>query len=648
MVRQSAPQVDEAGTSNPIPRPDPVATRAFDPTDRTNPLHLHPNESPALQLVTVRLEGRSNYHPWARAMEMALRSKNKLRIVDGTMVIPSELDQKYYYWDQCNTMVLSWILRAVSPTIGQSVLWINTAEGVWKDLKKRFSQQDVLRIGEIQSQIHQTKQVLPSENVTHLHIDEHIPMVSEVQPMAPSQVDIPADTQPAVPQPRKSARVRSTPTYLNDYNCQSVAVKNTSPHDISKFISYDNLSHEYKAFAGLRLVQSDYLRRTNSFLPPLVSAQSCWDSYQAVVNGFLPGFDIRTRCGFQTSWISQGCMNITTRPEFESNVSAAALSSVVSACNQSLDNNSPCATCTTSLSSLSASYLTGPSIGNVSDCTAYPSIYAAAFANRFGPTDKGTAKCLFGLDSSSPSSGSGKKKAATKNFSRVNIIGMGGYGNVYKGVLSDGSEIAVKRFKNCSLAGDASFAHEVGVIASVRHVNLVALRGYCTTTSFEGHQRIIPTLVADWAWALVRERRALDVIEDDMPELGVPAIMEKYVLVAVLCSHPQLYARPTMDQVVKMLDTDVPVPMIPERPVPLIAGIEDIERSVSSSGSGYLSTSAGYQPYAFEGNSPKAPEGNGEDSVGKGNSPKAPEGGGEDSVGRRERLKSTLQLLLDS
>lgn len=540
-------------------------------------------------------------------------------------------------------------------------------------------------------------------------------------------------------------------------------------------------------------------------------------------------------------------MNITTRPEFESNVSAAALSSVVSACNQSLDNNSPCATCTTSLSSLSASYLTGRSIGNVSDCTAYPSIYAAAFANRFGPTDKGTAKCLFGLDSSSPSSGSGKKKvvipivsvlcglilvlgfgywylrrrrkrkfmkkwrsssnlgsalesisssttlikfsfdeikAATKNFSRVNIIGMGGYGNVYKGVLSDGSEIAVKRFKNCSLAGDASFAHEVGVIASVRHVNLVALRGYCTTTSFEGHQRIIvcdlmkngslhdhlfgsarkklswpirqkialgmarglaylhygaqpaiihrdikannillddnfeakvadfglakftpegmthistrvagtmgyvapeyalygqlsersdvysfgvvllellsgkkaliavnegqPTLVADWAWALVRERRALDVIEDDMPELGVPAIMEKYVLVAVLCSHPQLYARPTMDQVVKMLDTDVPVPMIPERPVPLIAGIEDIERSVSSSGSGYLSTSAGYQPYAFEGNSPKAPEGNGEDSVGKGNSPKAPEGGGEDSVGRRERLKSTLQLLLDS
>lgn len=37
----------------------------------------------------------------------------------------------------------------------------------------------------------------------------------------------------------------------------------------------------------------------------------------------------------------------------------------------------------------------------------------------------------------------------------------------------------MKRFKNCSAAGDASFAHDVEVIVSVLHVNLVALRGYC-------------------------------------------------------------------------------------------------------------------------------------------------------------------------
>ncbi|CAI0418788.1 unnamed protein product, partial [Linum tenue] len=63
---------------------------------------------------------------------------------------------------------------------------------------------------------------------------------------------------------------------------------------------------------GLRLIQSDYLRRTSRFLPPLSSANSCWRSYQQLINDSLPNFDIRRSCGFQTSWISQGCMNITT------------------------------------------------------------------------------------------------------------------------------------------------------------------------------------------------------------------------------------------------------------------------------------------------------------------------------------------------
>uniref|UniRef100_F6HU00 Protein kinase domain-containing protein n=1 Tax=Vitis vinifera TaxID=29760 RepID=F6HU00_VITVI len=68
------------------------------------------------------------------------------------------------------------------------------------------------------------------------------------------------------------------------------------------------------------------------------------------------------------------------------------------------------------------------------------------------------------------------------NFSWQNKIGNGLYGNVYNGILPDGSEVALKRFKNCTAAGDATFTHEVVVIASVRHVNLVALRGYCTAT----------------------------------------------------------------------------------------------------------------------------------------------------------------------
>jgi len=334
-------------------------------------------------------------------------------------------------------------------------------------------------------------------------------------------------------------------------------------------------------------------------------------------------------------------------------------------------------------------------------------------------------------------------KKATNNFSRHNIIGRGGYGNVFKGALPDGTKVAFKRFKNCSAGGDANFAHEVEVIASIRHVNLLALRGYCTaTTPYEGHQRIIvcdlvsngslhdhlfgdleaqlawplrqrialgmarglaylhygaqpsiihrdikasnillderfeakvadfglakfnpegmthmstrvagtmgyvapeyalygqlteksdvysfgvvllellsrrkaivtdeegqPVSVADWAWSLVREGQTLDVVEDGMPEKGPPEVLEKYVLIAVLCSHPQLHARPTMDQVVKMLESnEFTVIAIPQRPIPLVACREEIDRSVSSSsGSGKLTSPTGYQAFSFGGDGP--------------------------------------------
>ncbi|MBA0827007.1 hypothetical protein Goarm_011816, partial [Gossypium armourianum] len=411
---------------------------------------------------------------------------------------------------------------------------------------------------------------------------------------------------------------------------------------------------------------------------------------------------------------------------------------------------------------LQALHSVNSSIANVSDCTAYPFIYAAAEANYLGPTDEDTASCLFSIDFSN---GEGKQKnvnlgviigvaiglavfivgfwfvyrklkdskkkrrdqignlennsgldSISESTNLDNIIGRGGYGNVYKGYLLDGSEVAFKRFKNCSAAGNANFVHEVEVIASVRHVNLVALRGYCTaTTPSEGHQRIIvcdlmkngslhdhlfgstkrrltwpirqkialgtarglaylhygaqstiihrdikasnillddmfeakvadfglakfapegmthlstrvtgtmgyvapeyalygqltdrsdvysfgvvllellsgkkaldmgdenQPLVADWAWSLVKNEKALDVIEDGMPELGSPDVMEKYVLIAVLCSHPELQCRPSMDQVVKMLETDISIPSIPDRPIPIVARIDEIERSI--------------------------------------------------------------------
>ncbi|XP_015871704.2 probable L-type lectin-domain containing receptor kinase VI.1 [Ziziphus jujuba] len=69
---------------------------------------------------------------------------------------------------------------------------------------------------------------------------------------------------------------------------------------------------------------------------------------------------------------------------------------------------------------------------------------------------------------------------ATKGFKDSELIGVGGFGAVYKGVLpSTGCEVAVKKITKNSLQGIRDFAAEVESLGQLRHKNLVNLQGWC-------------------------------------------------------------------------------------------------------------------------------------------------------------------------
>ncbi|RDX68443.1 G-type lectin S-receptor-like serine/threonine-protein kinase, partial [Mucuna pruriens] len=68
---------------------------------------------------------------------------------------------------------------------------------------------------------------------------------------------------------------------------------------------------------------------------------------------------------------------------------------------------------------------------------------------------------------------------ATNNFSSRNKLGEGGFGPVYKGTLTDGKEVAVKRNSKMSDQGLEEFKNEVVLIAKLQHRNLVKLLGCC-------------------------------------------------------------------------------------------------------------------------------------------------------------------------
>ncbi|KAF8377314.1 hypothetical protein HHK36_030689 [Tetracentron sinense] len=73
---------------------------------------------------------------------------------------------------------------------------------------------------------------------------------------------------------------------------------------------------------------------------------------------------------------------------------------------------------------------------------------------------------------------------ATDSFSEKNVLGQGGFGKVYKGVLTDNTKIAVKRLTDYeSPGGEAAFLREVEMISVAVHKNLLRLIGFCTTPS---------------------------------------------------------------------------------------------------------------------------------------------------------------------
>ncbi|KAG5566952.1 hypothetical protein RHGRI_002491 [Rhododendron griersonianum] len=154
---------------------------------------------------------------------------------------------------------------------------------------------------------------------------------------------------------------------------------------------------------------------------------------------------------------------------------------------------------------------------------------------------------------------------ATRGFIDEEILGAGGFGKVYRGILQSSKEqVAVKKVSHDSKQGMKEFVAEIACMGRLRHRNLVQLLGYSRR---KGELLLLQqspdaVVLVDWVFKKWKEGA---ILETSDPRLGGDYLGEEMVLVlklGLLCSKSDAATRPSMRQVMQYLDGDVLLPEI--------------------------------------------------------------------------------------
>ncbi|KAK4253909.1 hypothetical protein QN277_010526 [Acacia crassicarpa] len=219
----------------------------------------------------------------------------------------------------------------------------------------------------------------------------------------------------------------------------------------------------------------------------------------------------------------------------------------------------------------------------------------------------------------------------TCNFSQ--LLGTGGFGSVYKGSLGDGTLVAVKKLDRVLPHGEKEFIAEVSTIGSMHHMNLVRLCGYCSEGPHREHSQVVTMvrgtrgyLAPEWVsnrpitvkadvysygmllLEIIGGRRNLDMSFDaedffypgwafkELTDgIAIKAAdrrlngavddeeLVRALRVAFWCIQDEVFMRPTMGEVVRMLEGSISVntPPMPQTVTELIEeGLEQVYKAM--------------------------------------------------------------------
>ncbi|PKI42648.1 hypothetical protein CRG98_036930 [Punica granatum] len=118
---------------------------------------LGSSDSTGAQIIGCVLNG-DNYLTWSRVMLIALRARNKLPFIDGSLEKPEESNPLRERWERCNSTILAWMFNAMDGSLQATVAYAVDCRSLWDGLKERYSEGNQSRVFQIQIDIYLLRQ----------------------------------------------------------------------------------------------------------------------------------------------------------------------------------------------------------------------------------------------------------------------------------------------------------------------------------------------------------------------------------------------------------------------------------------------------------------------------------------------------------
>ncbi|XP_060201784.1 uncharacterized protein LOC132630216 [Lycium barbarum] len=122
------------------------------PVDSNRPYHLHPSDTPGMNLVSVVFDGKG-YPASRRSVLISLSAKKKFGFINGVVKAPDLNSTDFEQWICCNDIVIAWLLNSLSKDIKDSVIFSKTAKEFWDSLEHRFGKSNAAKLFHLQKEL---------------------------------------------------------------------------------------------------------------------------------------------------------------------------------------------------------------------------------------------------------------------------------------------------------------------------------------------------------------------------------------------------------------------------------------------------------------------------------------------------------------